>query len=143
MKRIMTFVLAIVFVIVCNVFTAYPLAAEEAENFTFTLYNSQATITGYTGSESVVTIPETINGYPVTRINSEAFSDNNSLTSLSVPKSVTNIVQSAFFGCTGLKEIIVDPDNKNYTSLDGVLFNKNLTILLQVPEGKTGSYTVP
>src|SRR5260221_4676128 len=68
---------------------AWP-AAMQAQ-FTFFTNNGAITITGYTGSAGVVVIPSTTNGYPVTRIGDNAFSDKHSLTSIIIPNSVTNI----------------------------------------------------
>jgi hypothetical protein len=42
-----------------------------------------------------------------------------------------------------LTTISVDESNQNYSSSDGVLFNKDKTTLMQFPGGKTGSYTIP
>jgi hypothetical protein len=46
-----------------------------------------------------------------------------------------------FDDCTNLTSITVDINNANYSSLDGVLFNKNKTTLILFPVGKGGSYT--
>jgi hypothetical protein len=46
-----------------------------------------------------------------------------------------------FIECTNLTSITVDNANANYSSLDGVLFNKNQTTLITFPGGKGGSYT--
>jgi hypothetical protein len=48
-----------------------------------------------------------------------------------------------FSNCTGLTNITVDALNSNYSSVDGVLFDKSQTTLLQYPEGKAGSYKIP
>jgi len=48
-----------------------------------------------------------------------------------------------FLGCTGLKKYVVSGNNKNYTAVDGVLFNKDMTKLIWFPQGKTGAYTIP
>jgi hypothetical protein len=52
-------------------------------------------------------------------------------------------VNGAFLGCTSLTAINVVADNNIYSSLNGVLFNKSKTVLIQFPGGKTGSYTIP
>jgi len=52
-------------------------------------------------------------------------------------------VNGAFFGCTSLTAINVAADNGRYSSVDGVLFNKSKTVLIQFPGGKTGTYTIP
>ena len=60
---------------------------------------------------------------------------------LTIPSSVTTIGDGAFGNFRGL--IDVDLANANYSSLDGVLFNKSKTMLIQCPTSKTGKYTIP
>ena len=80
----------------------------------------------------------------VTRISSNAFWDCDALTSIDIPYSVTNIQDKAFRGCNSLNSINVDSENPNYTSVDGVLFNKEATELIQYPAGKNNtSYSIP
>jgi len=81
--------------------------------------------------------------YSVTSIGSVAFGECTGLTSVTIPNSVTSIGFGAFFGCSGLTSIDVASDNSNYCSVDGVLFNKDKTTLIQYPGGKQGSYTIP
>ena len=85
-----------------------------------------------------VTIPNS-----VTSIGFMAFFYCTVLTSVTIPNSVTSIGVDAFLGCFGLTSIDVVSDNSNYCSVDGVLFNKNKTILIQYPMGKQGAYTIP
>ncbi|MBQ8333717.1 MAG: leucine-rich repeat domain-containing protein, partial [Clostridia bacterium] len=61
-----------------------------------------ATITDYTGDDSVLVIPETIDGYTVTSIGSNAFQDCTGITSITFPESLTTIGSYAFENCTGL-----------------------------------------
>ena len=80
----------------------------------------------------------------VTSIGDSAFKGCTSLTSATIPDSVTSIGDSAFYSCTSLTSIEVSGNNKNYSSLDGVLFNKNKTELITYPLGKTDSeYAIP
>ncbi len=65
------------------------------------------------------------------------------LSSIKIPKNVASIGRLAFGGCFGLKSIIVDSNNTAYSSVDGVLFNKNKTELVQYPAGKAGNYAIP
>jgi uncharacterized repeat protein (TIGR03803 family) len=92
---------------------------------------------GCTGLTSV-SIPNS-----VTNIGSSAFSGCTGLSSVTIPNSVTGIGGYAFYGCTGLTNITVEALNPNYSSRDGVLFNKNQSFLIQCPGGKSGSYTIP
>ena len=82
-------------------------------------------------------------GTNVTSIGDYAFSGC-SLTSVTIPNSVTNIGVDAFGGCTSLTAITVDALNSSYSSVDGVLFDKSQTTLIQYPLGQAGtSYTIP
>ncbi|MDX2109483.1 MAG: leucine-rich repeat domain-containing protein [Verrucomicrobiota bacterium] len=83
-------------------------------------------------------------GNSVTSIGDAAFSSCTSLTGVTIPNSVTFIGDGAFYDCTSLTAFIVDPTNSAYSSLDGVLFNKTQTALIQYPSAKTGStFTIP
>lgn len=110
--------------------------------FNYTTNNGTITITGYTGRGGAVTIPDTIAGLAVTSIDDEAFAECSTLTSVTVPAGVTYIGYQAF-GCEMLASITVEPANPNYSSADGVLFNKAKTKLICYPQLKDGPYTVP
>lgn len=105
--------------------------------------NSEVAITGYIGTSSVVVIPDNINGLPVKRITANTFGKDTKVTYVYIPATVTNIVKKAFLASDELLEIVVNPDNENYSSLSGVLYNKNQTTLLAFPAGKGGIFTVP
>jgi len=92
----------------------------------------------YCFSLTNVTIPNS-----VTSIGIDAFLECYSLTSVTIPNSVTSIWDGVFTGCTSLTAIIVDTNNLAYSSVDGVLFNRSQTVLIQCPGGTAGSYTVP
>ena len=80
----------------------------------------------------------------VTSIGKSAFVACTSLSSVTIPKGVTSIGDNAFYGCTSLKKIIVENQNSSYLSEDGVLFNKDKTVLIKYPEAKAEtSYSVP
>ena len=64
-----------------------------------------------------------------------AFQNCTSLTSVTIPDSVTNISGSAFIGCNKLERINVSENNDTYSSVDGILYNKEKTEMLIVPEG--------
>lgn len=83
-------------------------------------------------------------GEGVETIGKNVFSGNEKLQSLKIPKSVKKIDPSAFNYMAALKSYTVDPENKYYSSKDGVLFNKSKSVLLDYPKGKTSkAYTVP
>ena len=79
-----------------------------------------------------VTIPNS-----VTSIGDGAFGGCSSLTSVTIPKSVTSIGAGPFKGCRNLNEIIVEADNEDYCSDNGVLYNYMKTRLIQCPGAKT------
>ena len=58
--------------------------------------NGNATITGYSGNVDSLSIPSTIDGYPVTAIGNDAFSGNTSLYTVAIPSGVVTIGSSAF-----------------------------------------------
>ncbi len=79
----------------------------------------------------------------LTSIEQQAFYNCEKLASVTIPNSVASIGMNAFGNCDGLTEIVVAAENPNYSSADGVLFNKDKTTLIQCPGGKQGDYTVP
>ncbi len=71
--------------------------------------NAAGTITGYTGTDTVVEIPATIGGIPATSIGNEAFRDNVTLSSITIPSGVISIGANAFNGCAALSSVTL-PD---------------------------------
>ena len=79
----------------------------------------------------------------VTSIDDYAFSGCTSLTSITIPDNVTSIGDYVFLGCTSLTAINVATDNKNYVSVNGVLYNKERTTIICYPAGKKDkNYTI-
>ena len=77
------------------------------------------TITKYTGTESTVILPSTINSWPVTKIGEDALKDNTTITSVTIPASVTEIGSNAFAGCTNLTSVNYAGDWSNLTIQSG------------------------
>ncbi|MBR6980251.1 MAG: leucine-rich repeat protein [Prevotella sp.] len=100
--------------------------------------------TGYRGD---VVVPETVDiggeSRPVTAIGDYAFLGATSLTSVTLPTTVTFIGSTPFANSTRLTDITVADDNPAFCSDDGVLFNKSRTILIACPAAKVGDYAVP
>ncbi len=89
-------------------------------------------------------LPARINGKPVERIRDNVFSFCKNLDSVTIPESVINIGNYVFSYCTGLTAVNVSESNKNYCSIDGVLYDKDMTTLIQFPAKKNDStYSVP
>ena len=86
-----------------------------------------------------IIIPENI-----TTIGNYAFKGCNSLKNIDIPNGVINIGEEAFSDCKNLVAIKVKENNPNYVSNNDILFNKNLTLLIQYPIGKIDNeYTIP
>jgi len=115
-------------------------------------------LTGVTIPDSVTTLAGSWMTGPFTRCTG--------LTSMTIPDSVTSIAGPSFYGCTSLtsmhigsgatttgsglawectslQSITVDPANTSFTSIDGVVYNKDATVLLYFPLGRAGTFTVP
>ena len=102
-------------------------AFEECRNLTSVIIpNSVTSIGRYAfyncSSLTSINIPE-----GVINIYNEAFRGCSSLTSINIPKSVVSITGSVFSECDSLVDINLVENNKNYVTIDGVLYNKNKT----------------
>ncbi|MCX4286863.1 MAG: leucine-rich repeat protein, partial [Clostridia bacterium] len=75
-------------------------------------------------------------------INSNAFY-NTSLASVNIPANVIYVGEYAFVGLTNLNAFTVSADNPYYSSVDGLLYNKDGSKLISVPAGRTGSLQLP
>ncbi|MCD8238022.1 MAG: leucine-rich repeat domain-containing protein [Clostridiales bacterium] len=90
-------------------------------------------------SLTAIDIPEKVKG-----IAERAFEGCTGLTSITIPAATTSIGSSAFLSCTSLASIEVSEDSQSYCSVDGVLFNKDMTDLHTYPAGKAAQdYEVP
>ena len=91
-------------------------SAESYNGFTYEVKTNWAdetqyvVITKYEGSEASVEIPSEIDGLPVTKIDGNAFLNNNTITSVKVPDSVKTIGTKAFSDCSNLSQITL-PDS--------------------------------
>lgn len=80
----------------------------------------------------------------VTEIGADAFLGCHLLRTVRIPSSVTKIGDRAFFNCRSLQSITVDAGNAKYKSINGVLFNREATLLMSYPLGKKQQvYKIP
>lgn len=86
---------------------------------TFSFDLTTGTITKYNGTDTVVVIPPTISNWPVTKIGEDALKDNTTITSVTIPDSVTEIGANAFAGCTNLTSVTYGGDWSNLTIQSG------------------------
>ena len=134
MKKLLSMVLALV--MVAAMIPAVGVSAETEGNFTYTVSDGGAIITGFGSSyEGDVVIPDTLGGYAVTEIGDNAFYEHTGITSITIPEGVTSIGDYAFSWCTGLTSITI-PDS--VTSIGELAFNgcTGLTSIT-IPEGVT------
>ena len=112
---------------------------------TYSVEGNSVTITACDQKASgALVIPSTYEGKPVTSIKDRAFESCSRLRSVTIPDSVTSIGDGAFLGCSSLTNIGVVDGNSEYTSQDGVLFDKNKTTLIQYLAGKKSDhYSIP
>ena len=90
------------------------------------------------GSLKSIEIPDS-----VTAIGSRAFFLTG-ITKIFIPRNVNNIGVNAFANCFYLEDITVDSDNQNYSSINGVLFNKTQDTLIKYSSGNEREiYTIP
>ena len=82
-------------------------------------------------------------GNGVLRIGYRAFSDCDKLSAIIIPASVREIGDVLFESSNNLLAITVHPNNLFFSSLDGVLFDKTQTRIIQFPLGRAGAYAVP
>ena len=82
--------------------------------WTYSLSYGEATITGYSGSSTSVTVPSTLDGYTVAEIGSSVFIDHYEITSITLPNTLKTIGSYAFQNCRGLTTITLP---KSLTSI--------------------------
>ena len=94
----------------------------------------------FSGCTSLATVQW---GGSLATINQFAFCGCTSITEFNIPKSVTYIEEYAFWGCDSLTSIKVDEQSSKYSSVDGVLYKKDMTILVKYPAARDGtSYNI-
>ncbi len=158
MKKIKkSLAVALAATMMCSGFSAMPMQAVAAEisvqsvsemDVEFEFYTSEdggIYISGYRGGGSELIIPEKFGETPVKGISqltsSSAYSG---LKKLVLPKTIEKISASALSACSSLEEIVVDENNENYATENGVLFNKDKTSLVCYPSAKAeADFAVP
>lgn len=106
-----------------------------------TIPNSVINI-GFNAFGDCTSLTSVLIGNSVTKIDYGAFSSCSSLTSVFIPNSVIELATSAFAGCENLESINVDKGNEEYSSIDGVLYNKDASTLILCPFAKQ-TITIP
>ncbi len=93
---------------ISDLFSIEPKALTSG-SYTYTVSNNQATITGYSGTASNLSIPSSLGGYTVTKIDQGVFKNNSTLVSVQIPSTIVSIASSynngAFQGCSKLETV--------------------------------------
>ena len=94
--------------------------------------------------EVICEIPAVIDGKIVTTMDGGFFFESTPPKYLLIPETVTYINEDMFVWTDGyITDITVSDNNKNYSSVDGVLYNKDKTELIYYPAGKYGDCVIP
>lgn len=137
MKRIISILLAIVFVLMTGVFLPTFAVSENRGEHTYyyEILNNEATITAYSGPGGDLTIPDELGGCPVTEIGSNAFYKCTDLLTVTIPDSVTSIGSDAFCECTSLTAVSI---SSHLISLGSSAFRDcNFLISVSLPDSLT------
>lgn len=92
---------------------------------------------------SCTSLKEIIVPDKVNHIGRLAFGDCSKCTRIFLGESVKDIEEFVFWGCSSLENIEVSQNNRNYTSYQGLLYDKNISDLKACPAGKTGIINLP
>lgn len=136
MKRLFSAWLALV--LTAGIFFGIPVSAaeEKAELYTYEVNQEEVTITKVDPSISGdISIPAELEGYPVTAIGDDAFSNCGSLTGVIIPNSVISIGEAAFYNCSSLTAASI-PDSVNSIGY-GTFYKCSKLTQVVIPEGVT------
>lgn len=97
--------------------------------------------------EGDIVIPETVSyeglTMTVNAIGQRAFSYDSLMTSVFIPKTIESIRDFSFEACYSLERITVDSDNSFFTSVNGVLYDKDQISLKVCPGAWEGEFVIP
>lgn len=115
------------------VFLALSVKAGTFGDWQYSASSEGATITGYHGTGGAVKIPSEINGLYVKKIKGLEGSSLKGIFSVEIPKEITEVMPDVFMKCINLDKIEVAYENKNFSSEDGILYDKQRKKLLAFP----------
>jgi hypothetical protein len=82
-------------------------AQADPSHYNYFIENDEAIITGYMGPGGDIVIPDMLGGAPVSRIDDFSFYFQTTITSVTIPDSVTSIESYAFYNCTSLTSVTI------------------------------------
>lgn len=111
-------------------------------DYQYSVKDGEACLESYTGTDTNVIIPDTIDGNIITSLG-DTFHDTE-IVSVTFNNTIDDIDENTFINCYFLSEINVPDENKFFESKDGVLFEDDMKTLLCYPSAKDGdSYDIP
>lgn len=104
----------------------------------YKIVNNEVIITKYTDStqRTQITVPDEIEGKPVTEIADFSLFNSESLKTIFIGKNVSKIGEWSMTNNQGLTEFVVDEENEYFCSVDGVLFSKDMKKIIYYPPAK-------
>ena len=137
-RLIISIIFAIIFILIC----ANKSNAETSGDYEYDiLVHGTADITGYTGNETEVNIPSTLDGREVYSIGDGAFKGNTKIKSVTIPDTVKLVKDDTFMNCTNLSTVNL-PNTLKYiyngafqgcTSLKTIKIPKMMNIIMIKP----------
>ena len=133
-KKILSIIISLTLMVSVFAMTDISAFAKSKEYEYYSADNKTVMIAQYLGDKTKITIPDKIGKKKVTVISGLG----SKVKEVTIGKNVTHIEDFAFMDAKSLKKITVNKNNKNYSSKDGVLYNKKGTKLLAYPASKSG-----
>ena len=117
---------------------AFTVAYADASDFDYEVISEEdktCMITGYTGNDAVIVIPEQLDGYSVVKIDNYAFWYEHSLVDVTIPDFITWIGYRAFSDCDNLRSVTLPSKMPNYGLSDHVFWNCTSLESIVLPDG--------
>ena len=157
--KLLRYVMLLLLVVVSIIVDSKIVTAKETEDgwvYNYTEDGSNVVICGYNGDAADITIPESVDGKEVTKINYAAFAGCENIIKISIPSGVSRIEDYCFWNCVNLENIIIPEsvsdigilafegtkwlDNQINNSTDGLIIVNN--VLVDASKA-TGTIIVP
>ena len=112
-------------------------------DYVFRLNEDRAVLTAWNKTRKTVQLPNSVEGVPVQGIDPEAFEGCESLRDISLPMEMKHLPLKELRRCRSLEAIRVSPLHSEFSSQDGILYNKGKTELLNCPVARSKPVLVP
>ena len=126
-----TFLFLFTIALIGTLLFAVPSMADEDGDWSYSVKDDLATITAYNGSEKEITIPDSLGGYKVIAIGEEAFGDNISIETVVMPDSIETVESKAFYNCSSLTSVTL---SDHLSSIGRSAFEKSKIKSLSIPD---------